>query len=506
MPMSEMTPPLTTTEQPVALVWFRQDLRLADNAAFYYACQNGFQVIPVYIWSPQDEGDWPMGAASRWWLHQSLGQLSQALKNRGSRLIIAAGDTLSVLRDLAQKTGVSHLCYNRRMEPAARAVEAKLIQQLSQLTLLPFEGALLYPPGDILNTSGEPMKVFTPFWNRLLKSVPPVEPIPLPKQISSPLQWPASLTIEQLSLLPTIPWYTGFADAWQPGESGAWNQLNHFVTTAARGYETGRDRPDQSGTSRLSPHLHFGEISPRQVWWALQQAIIHQPRYEKNLMSYLRELGWREFAHHVLYHFSHTPQAPFRPEFSAFPSVSNQDFLKAWQQGKTGYPIVDAGMRELWITGWMHNRVRMIVASFLVKHGLQPWQDGAAWFWDTLVDADLANNTMGWQWVAGCGVDAAPYFRIFNPILQGEKFDPEGQYVRQWVPELRALKNSVIHHPWTEPPLVLCQAGVILGETYPYPVVDHQTARAKALAAFEVVKHQRPELSKRDIQVKIQSL
>ncbi len=288
---------------------------------------------------------------------------------------------------------------------------------------------------------------------------------PPPARLSAPAAWPRSLTVADLDLEPKIDWAAGIRAAWKPGEEAAQTRLRSFARNAVNHYGSERDRTDRDGTSRMSPHLHFGEMSPLQIW----HAVVDAPRGE----SYLRQLAWREFSYHLLCAFPETLGKPFNPQFRHFPWRSNARRLKAWQQGQTGYPMVDAGMRQLWATGWLHNRARMIVASFLVKHLLVRWQDGAAWFLDTLVDADLANNTMGWQWVAGCGVDAAPYFRVFNPVLQGEKFDPGGEYVRSWVPELRDLPSEWIHQPWAAPPLVLAAAGVVLGKTYPQPIVDH---------------------------------
>jgi deoxyribodipyrimidine photo-lyase len=324
--------------------------------------------------------------------------------------------------------------------------------------------------------------VFTPFWRACRALPPPDTPRPAPGKISKPRTWPASIPLDDLELLPTIGWDAGLAAAWSPGEAGARQRLREFVAHGLTYYHEERNRPDHAGSSRLSPHLHFGEISPRQIRHAVAR------KRSTGAETFLTEIGWREFAQHVLYHFPHTADAPLRVPFRRFPWNSDRRALRAWQRGRTGYPIVDAGMRELWTTGWMHNRVRMIAGSFLTKDLLISWREGARWFWDTLVDADLASNTLGWQWVSGCGADAAPYFRIFNPVTQGEKFDPQGVYVRRWVPELARLPDRWIHRPWSAPVDVLGAAGVRLGRDYPRPMVDHDQARRAALAALETIR------------------
>ncbi len=332
--------------------------------------------------------------------------------------------------------------------------------------------------------------MFTPYWRTCLASLSPDDPLPAPKTVPSLAKWPKSVKLEALGLEPKINWAEGFAHAWQPGEAGAQSQLKQFTRGTLFDYSTGRNRPDHSGTSRLSPHLHFGELSPRQIWTAVQKAAErrHVPASQWKHWQFLAELGWRDFSHHLLFHFPHTARQPLREEFRRFPWHTDNRALRAWQQGQTGYPIVDAGMRELWTTGWMHNRVRMIVASFLVKDLMLPWPEGARWFWDTLVDADLANNTQGWQWTAGCGADAAPYFRVFNPVSQGQKFDPEGDYVRRWIPELAKLPTKWIHHPWEAPAEALVAAGVQFDKTYPAPIVSHAIAREVALEAYRKMK------------------
>ena len=456
-----------------ALVCFSLDLRLPDNPALHRALEAGSAIVPVFVWAPEEQAPWAPGAASRWWLHQSLAALARDLHAHGSLLIIRRGPTDKALLALAAETGAQSVYWNRRYEPAVMARDRQLEQRLADAGIAahPCPGNLLFEPGAILNASGKPFQVFTPFWRACLAAPAPETPLPAPARLAAPKRWPSSLALSDLRLEPQPDWAAGLRASWQPGESGAAGQFAAFLDGPLETYTAGRDRPDVTGTSRLSPHLHFGEISARQVWHKLRA------HPGEAAQAYLRQILWREFSYHLLVHFPHTTRQPLRPEFQFFPWDIDARALKAWTRGRTGYPVVDAGLRELWHTGWMHNRVRMIAASFLVKHLLIPWQEGAAWFWDTLVDADLANNTMGWQWSAGCGADAAPYFRIFNPVLQSEKFDPEGAYIRRWVPELAGVPAPLIHQPWKTR-----QTG------YPPPIVDHATARARALAAFATLK------------------
>jgi deoxyribodipyrimidine photo-lyase len=474
-----------------AIVWFRNDLRLDDHPALRAAAGRGGPVVPLFVWSPDEHGDWPPGAASQWWLHHSLDALARTLRRRKLRLILRRGDTLKTLRDVAKATGADAAFWNRRYEPATtqRDAEIKLALRRDGLTAESFNGALLFEPWDVLRDD-RPYQVFTPFWKACLPHDAPREPSDAPSRLSAPKRWPRSLDLDALGLRPEIDWAAGFGERWTPGETGAHAALHRFIDDALRDYDDARNRPDRPGTSRLSPHLHFGEISPRRVWHTIRDVAAHSRRKPLKTAAdaYLRELGWREFAHHLLYHFPHTTDEPLRESFAAFGWRRDRKALRAWQRGRTGYPIVDAGMRELWHTGWMHNRVRMIVASFLVKDLLIAWQEGAHWFWDTLVDADLANNTLGWQWSAGCGADAAPYFRIFNPVSQGETFDPDGAYVRRWVPELSDLPTRWIHKPWEADEGALSAANVTLGETYPEPIVDHAAARRRALDAFNAIR------------------
>jgi deoxyribodipyrimidine photo-lyase len=479
-----------------SILWFRQDLRLADNPALAAALQAGGPIVPVYVWAPAEEAPWEPGAASRWWLHHSLERLAAALREVGSRLVIRRGSSREALLGLVRETGAGRVFWNRRYEPAVTARDTGIKEALKEsgCGVESFNAALLNEPWTIRNQSGKPFQVFTPFWRSCLATLEPGIPRAAPERLPAPGQWPRSEALESLELRPRIPWDAGLGAAWTPGEAGAHAALDRFASGALSTYATDRDRPDLSGTSRLSPHLHFGEIGPRQVWQAAREAAeragIEAATWRQG--RFLAEVGWREFAHHLLYHFPDTPERPLRAPFERFPWRDDTAAWRAWTRGRTGYPLVDAGLRELWTTGWMHNRVRMVVGSFLVKHLLQSWQRGARWFWDTLVDADLASNTLGWQWVAGCGADAAPYFRIFNPVSQGTKFDPDGAYVRRWVPELARVPTADLHAPWEASPLVLRGAGVTLGREYPWPIVDHVRARAAALAALASVGRKEP--------------
>lgn len=468
------------TSGPAQIVWFRRDLRLTDNDAICAAASTGGPIIPTFVWAPDEDAP---GAASRWWLHHSLESLSASLERKGSRLLLRTGPSATTLVRLARETGARAIHYGRLHKPGAAARDNEVERALRDAGIEVFAhpASLLLDPRSVANKTGNPFQVFTPFWRRCMELIAPEAPAKAPRSLS-PYPRPLSgLALDDLGLLPRVDWARGFRELWQPGEEGARKRLDRFVARSIGAYEKQRDLPAIDATSRLSPHLHFGEISPRQVW--------HAAHAVSGAAPFLRQLGWREFAHHLLHHFPRTVSRPLRPEFDAFPWGRDPRLLKAWQEGLTGYPIVDAGMRELWTTGWMHNRVRMIAASFLVKDLLIPWQDGAAWFHDTLVDADLANNTLGWQWVAGCGADAAPYFRIFNPVLQGRKFDPDGKYVRRWVPELVAMPDRWIHEPFEAPSGALEKAGVRLGQTYPKPIVNHDEARDRALEAYAFTRN-----------------
>lgn len=472
--------------KPATIVWFRSDLRLADNAALLAAVERAGPVLPVFIWSPEAKSDRAPGGASRWWLHHSLAALGGRLQERGSRLIIRQGRALDVIRQLSRETGATAVLWNDCYEPAVFQSDSRIKAALGSdgIEAESTSGALLYEPWAIQNNAARPYRVFTPFWKACLATGSPPAPLPSVDKLPAPRIWPASSALEALPLLPPKDWAGGLREAWNPGERGAWANLVSFMATGLADYDRLRNFPAHAGTSRLSPHLHFGEISPRQVWHACLKNAVRESYRSPQRSQFFAELGWREFAHHLLFHFPETTNASFRHEFSNFPWHENAEFLCAWQRGQTGYPIVDAGMRQLWATGWMHNRVRMVVGSFLVKDLLIDWRRGAEWFRDTLVDADLANNTLGWQWVAGCGADAAPYFRVFSPVAQGEKFDPQGDYVRRWVPELAGLPAKWIHKPFDAPSAILREAGVDLGRTYPAPLVSHAAARLVALGAY----------------------
>jgi deoxyribodipyrimidine photo-lyase len=477
------------------ILWFRRDLRLRDNPALHAACARGGPIIPVYIWDESAEGSWPAGGATKWWLHHSLNALDASLRMRGSRLILAHGDSAEILNALITATRADAVYWNRCYEPSVitrdKVIKAGLVS--AGVDAKNFNSSLLFEPHTIANKQGNPFQVFTPYWRHCLTKEIPAPLVIKTGDFSAPKAWPASMPLNELRLVPTVPWDAGFRETWTPGEVGALKRLRAFVGQAMEDYVDARNFPAVVGTSRLSPHLHFGEVGPRQIWAAIKASAKGSGVFPPGPAAgcFLNEIGWREFAYHLLFHFPSTPEQPLRENFNRFRWASDPDGakLRAWQRGRTGYPIVDAGMRELWRMGWMHNRVRMIAASFLVKHLRLPWQQGAAWFWDTLVDADLANNTLGWQWSAGCGADAAPYFRIFAPVTQGQKFDSKGAYVRRWVPELAGLPDKFLHAPWTAPEEVLTRAGVKLGDNYPRPMVDHAEARAEALAAFKQLGH-----------------
>lgn len=478
----------------VQLVWFRDDLRLDDHPALSAAAASG-PVVALYVLEEGLPGQQELGGAVRWWLHHSLADLANRLAARGVSLVLRRGDPREIVPEVARAAKAGGVHWTRRYLPwtvdADTAIKADLKARGLAATSHP--GSLLVEPTAVKTGTGGPYKVFTPYSRALrpLADQAAARVLPEPPSLSgAPL--PPGLVTDRLAdwaLLPTRPdWSGGIARAWTPGQAGARDRLDRFIAAALRGYGEGRDFPARPGTSKLSPHLRFGEISPRRAWLAAASAAAANPSLDADAAKFQAELAWREFASHLLYHFPTLPTANWKDSFDRFGWRDDPAGLKAWKTGQTGYPIVDAGMRELWTTGWMHNRVRMIVGSFLVKHLLIDWRVGEAWFRDTLVDADTANNAAGWQWIAGCGADAAPYFRIFNPVSQGEKFDSAGAYVRRWVPEIARLPDSFLHKPWEAPPQVLSTASIRLGMTYPRPVVEHALARQRALDTYAAIK------------------
>lgn len=472
------------SNKETVIVWFRQDLRLNDNPALTAAAESGARILPVYVLDDDNAGEWAMGAASRWWLQQSLLALNKALDKR---LHVVRGKAEQCIRQLVADTAASSVYWNRCYEPWRIERDTRLKKSLQEngTTVRTFNGSLLFEPTSVAKDDGTPYKVFTPFWrNGCLKgSAQPRKLSKQPQQLRF-CEMQGATDIANLELLPDIAWYKSMAKVWTPGEDGAAERLDVFLKEGIKNYKQGRNRPDQQHVSRLSPHLHFGEISPHQVWHAAQP-LAKKDKLEKEVEHFLSELGWREFSHYLLFHWPEITRSNLQKKFNRFPWRKDATALRRWQRGQTGYPIVDAGMRELWETGYMHNRVRMIVGSFLVKNLLLHWHHGEDWFWDTLLDADLANNSASWQWIAGSGADAAPYFRVFNPVLQGNKFDPNGDYVRRYVPELADLPDKHLHAPWEAPEEVLKSAGVRLGKDYPQPVVELKSSRERALDAFK---------------------
>ncbi len=471
-------------------VWFRQDLRLADNPALTAAATRGAPLLPVYVLDDETPGRWAPGGAGCWWLHHSLTALAADLHGLGRPLVLRRGGAERVIPELAAEVGAGAVFWNRCYEPFAIARDTRIKSALIErgLSVESSNGALLFEPWVPQTQSGGPFKVFTPFWRHLLGRSAPAAPLPRPAALPGGIEARGD-ALEDWSLLPRAPdWAGGLRETWCPGEAGAKLRLEAFLDKAVGDYREKRDLPDSPGTSRLSPHLHWGEVSPRQVWHATRHRAAAGGPAGSDSEAFLRELGWREFSYHLLYHWPTLPERNWKPAFDAFPWRDDEAAYRAWTRGRTGYPLVDAGLRELWATGWMHNRVRMVAASFLIKHLLIDWRRGEDWFWDTLVDADLASNSASWQWVAGSGADAAPFFRIFNPVTQSRKFDPEGGYLRRWLPELAKLPAAAIHAPWEAEAGTLAAAGVRLGETYPRPIVDHSAARQRALAALETTK------------------
>lgn len=477
-------------ERPI-LVWFRQDLRIADNPALHAAAVSGAPVLPVYVLDDAGAGRWRMGGASRWWLHSSLAALDRSLQALGAALTLRQGPTVETLLALVAETNAQGVCWNGHPEPHWCDAERRLETALTSAGVAahPSSALTLFPLAHIRGRQGQPFRVFTAFWRACLAATAPAPPIPAPATLQPLADPPAGDDPAKWQLQPVSPdWAGGLRETWQPGEVAGRQRLVRFLDERLAGYAANRDRPGLAATSELSPYLHFGEVSARQVWHTTLARAAAEPALANAAEAFLRQLGWREFSVDILLNNPAMAEEPLQARFTAFPWEPDDRLLAAWQRGRTGYPIVDAGMRQLWETGWMHNRVRMIVASFLVKHLLQPWQAGEAWFWDTLVDADLANNAGGWQWVAGCGCDAAPCFRIFNPISQGERFDADGAYIRRWLPALARVPDRWLHRPWEAPPLELAAARVRLGVDYPNRLIEHATARTRALAAFAKLK------------------
>lgn len=467
-----------------AIYWFRNDLRLEDNAAWKQAIDSGSQVYPLYIHSPDADGEWAIGGASKWWLHHALLDLQDQLASKGLRLILRIGEPEKVLHELIEELGIVQVFWNKRYIPSQFESDDRLHTELVKrgIDVTVANSSLLAEPWDISSGSGQSYRVYTPFMKAFREQQEQL-PVASSGNPGVPDSWPTSLQLADLELLPAIDWAEGFRSFWNPTRAGALERLQQFSERAMDSYNARRDFPGEDGTSRLSPYLHWGQIGPREI-----VAHIRQFPDSKGKETFYKEVIWREFAYHVLFHNPHTTTSPLQPAFNEFPWREDSADLKAWQKGRTGYPIVDAGMRQLWQTGWMHNRVRMVVASLLVKHLLLPWQEGARWFWDTLVDADLASNTLGWQWAGGCGADAAPYFRVFNPIIQGKKFDPDGAYIRKYVPELKDVPNKFIHTPWEMPVSMQEFVNTIIGEHYPEPVIEHGFGRNRALEAFQELK------------------
>ena len=469
----------------IAIHWFRQDLRITDNPSLETAAEFD-AVLPIYILDDENSQEFKMGSASRWWLHNSLQSLNESLDGK---LSIYSQNPEIVIQELLKKYEVKAVFWNRCYEPwrIDRDIDIKAYLDDKNIENKSFNSHLLWEPWEISKDDGTPYRVFTPYYK---KGCLNAEEPRLPSKnlnIDTIFYDQDCEQIDTLDLLPHINWYSQIQEAWKPGEEGAQKRLDQFLEEGLLDYKEGRNFPFKENVSRLSPHLHFGEISPNEVWY---QAKTKESvsGIQKSLEHFLSELGWREFSYYLLYHFPSLPKQNFQAKFNKFPWIKNESFLESWQKGETGYPIVDAGMRELWQTGYMHNRLRMVVGSFLVKNLLIDWREGEDWFWDCLVDADLASNSAGWQWVAGSGADAAPYFRIFNPVTQGLKFDPEGEYTKKYVPELKLLPNKFLFSPWEAPKEILEKAGIELGKDYPEPIVDLKFSRELALEAFGKTK------------------
>ena len=472
------------------ILWFRLDLRLSDNPALFNASLLDKPIIPIFILDDLDANERKLGKAAKWWLHKSLINLSSDLEKFGSRLLLFSGKALDILEELIISSNSDSVMWNRRYEPWAVARDILIKEKLSKngLSIKSFKANLVYEPWNIKSKTGNPLKVFTPYKKALLNKGPLPEPIEIPKILPSPLIWPNGKNINDLELLDKFNWMEKF-NVWDVGSDSAFKKLSSFKKNSLNSYGTKRDIPGEQGTSKLSPHLRFGEISPTQILNFIN--FDNTTKENNSLETYQSEIIWREFAHNLMWQFPEIHKKPIKKEFEDLNWDDNEELFLKWTKGLTGYPIVDAGMRELWSKGWMHNRVRMVTASFLTKHLLIPWQKGEEWFWDTLLDADAASNTASWQWVAGCGADAAPFFRIFNPIIQGEKFDPNGIYIRKYIPELKKIPNKFIHEPWKASDAILKNSDIRLGKTYPFPIIDHKFARERALNAYKNIRKEK---------------
>ena len=466
------------------IVWFRKDLRTLDNPCLHYALGAGLEVIPVFIWDKDDGGQWSPGSASRWWLHNALESLQSSFDKLGGKMIFRTGKTEEIIPKLVSETCAKSVCFSRVYDPAGLATQ-NLVENILKkqgVSTHSFNSSLLNEPWEIKNGTGRPFKVFTPYWKSSRNAIHREPASYRPHELPFPTEPIQSQRLEEMDILPNHPWTEKLSAYWNVSEGAAHNLIAQTANQVTRSYSSHRNIPSVAGTSRLSPYLAWGLVSPRQICQAVLQA--QRKDNAKGVEDYLAEIGWREFSYHLLYHFPSIPDRPLRPKYANFPWRKDREALQKWKYGQTGYPLVDAGMRQLYETGWMHNRVRMVVASFLVKHLLISWTEGARWFWDTLIDADLASNTQGWQWAAGCGADAAPYFRIFNPILQGEKFDSTGDYSKHWIPSLAKVPPKWIFRPWEMPAELLAECDLRLGENYPKPCIDHVTARNRALSAL----------------------
>ena len=467
--------------EKISIIWFRQDLRLADNPALFEACKSN-KILPIYIYDDKNQGEFEIGEAKKVWLHHSLSSLNEDLSNN---LSFFKGSPKTIIEELIVEFKIENVFWNRCYQPwqIKRDQQIKEFLNNKDINCESFNGSLLWEPWKVLKNDGTPFKVFTPYYkNGCLVNIEPRKPLDkptLPKMVKSN----KSSNINGLNLLPSLKWNSTIEEVWSFGEKKANEKLDYFLENGLNNYKKGRDFPASDFVSKLSPHLHHGEISPNQAWHAAKNKSESDDCYH-----FCSELGWREFSYYLLYHFPDLPNKNLQKKFDNFQWDKNKVLLEAWQKGQTGYPIIDAGMRQLYKTGWMHNRVRMIVGSFLVKNLLLHWHHGRDWFWDCLVDADLASNSAGWQWIAGCGADAAPYFRIFNPITQSQKFDPEGEYIREFVPEIKNLPNKFLFEPYEAPEGILKTHGIKLGETYPYPIVNLKESRLKALDTFALLK------------------